>query len=146
MPQQAPLRTIKRWKRYEPRGNWKFVPKHTRGLYVLYRKRPRDRYEVSYIGVAGLGPTGGGGMRSRLKSHFTKKPGWTHYSLFEVHDNITREEIRETEALLLGIFRHDTRIQLSNKQTGSVNSTNFAGPRTGGRHEDGYTIPGWIHG
>jgi hypothetical protein len=37
-----------------------------------------------------------------------------------VHDNITRDEIRELEALLLGIFRHDPRIQLSNKQRGST--------------------------
>ena len=56
-----------------------------------------DRYEVCYIGVAGLGVTGGGGIRSRLKSHNAKKPDWTHYSLFEVHDNVTREEIRELE-------------------------------------------------
>lgn len=119
MPRQAPLRTIKRWLRYELRGSWKLVPKGTRGLYVLYRKRRGELYEVSYIGVAGLGPTGGGGIRSRLKSHDLRKPDWTHFSLFEVHDNIDRDEIREIEALLLGIFRHDPRIQLSNKQTGS---------------------------
>ena len=97
MPRQARLRTIKRWQRYQPRDNWSLVPRNTRGLYVLYRKRKVDRYEVCYIGVAGLGVTGGGGIRSRLKSHNAKKPDWTHYSLFEVHDNVTREEIRELE-------------------------------------------------
>jgi hypothetical protein len=120
MPRQAPLRTIKRWQRYQPRDNWSLVPRNTRGLYVLYRKRKVDRYEVCYIGVAGLGVTGGGGIRSRLKSHKAKKPDWTHYSLFEVHDNVTRDEIRELEALLLGIFRHDMRIELSNKFKGSL--------------------------
>ena len=119
MPSQAPLRTVKRWQRYTPRAEWKRVPKYTRGLYVLYRQRGAKHYEVSYIGVAGLGRTGGGGIRGLLKSHALKKSGWTHYSLFEVHDNVTRDEIRELEALLLGIFRHDSRIQLSNKQTGS---------------------------
>ena len=119
MPRQALLRTIKRWRRYEPRDSWRKVPKDTRGLYVLYRKGRTSAFEVSYIGVAGLGPTGGGGIRSRLKSHDARKPGWTHYSLFEVHDNVTRDDIRELEALLLGIFRHDSRIQLSNKQVGS---------------------------
>ena len=79
-----------------------------------------DRYEVCYIGVAGLGVTGGGGIRSRLKSHKAKQSDWMHYSLFEVHDNVTREEIRELEALLLGIFRHDMRIELSNKFKGSL--------------------------
>jgi hypothetical protein len=110
---------IKRWLRYQPRASWRLVPMSTRGLYVLYRKRRGERHEVSYIGVAGLGATGGGGIRGRLKSHDQRKRGWTHFSLFEVHDNIVRDEIRELEALLLGIFRHDPRIQLSNKQTGS---------------------------
>ncbi len=119
MPRQAPLRTIKRWLRYQPKSTWARVPRGTRGLYVLYRRGKADRYEVSYIGVAGLGPTGGGGILSRLKSHAQNKRGWTHFSLFEVHDNIDRHEILELEALLLSIFRHDSRIQLSNKQTSS---------------------------
>jgi hypothetical protein len=74
---------------------------------------------VHYIGVARVSSSGGGGIRSRLKSHSARKRGWTHFSLFEVHDNILKDEIRELEALLLGIFRHDSRIQLSNKQKGS---------------------------
>src|SRR3990172_449085 len=119
MPKQSLLRFIKRWKRYELRENWGQVPKYTRGVYVLYRNGSPDQYEVVYIGVAGLGMTGGGGARSRLKSHNKRIPNWTHYSIFEVHDNVTREEIRELEALLLGIFRHDPRIQLTNKQKGS---------------------------
>ena len=96
------------------------MPRNTRGLYVLYRKRGVHGYEACYIGVAGLGATGGGGIRARLKSHNAKKTGWTHYSLFEVHDNVTRDEIKELEALLLGIFRHDARIELSNKVRGSL--------------------------
>lgn len=119
MPRQAHLRTIKRWKRYEPRDAWKRVPRNTRGLYVLYRKVDDDNYEVRYIGVGGIGLAGSGGIRGRLKNHTANKPSWTHFSLFEVHDNIVRDEIRELEALLLGIFRHDPRIQLSNKQKGS---------------------------
>lgn len=119
MPKQSLLRFIKRWKRYELRKNWSKVPRQTRGVYVLYRNRSANRHEVVYIGVAGLGVTGGGGVRSRLKSHNQKIRNWTHYSIFEVHDNVTREEIREFEALLLGIFRHDPRIKLTNKQKGS---------------------------
>jgi hypothetical protein len=119
MPNQSALRYVKRWRRYQAGDSWRTVPKNTRGIYVLYRSRPSGRFEVCYIGVAGLGKNGTGGIRSRLKSHAKNKKGWTHFSLFEVHDNITREEIREFEMLLLGIFRHDRRIQLSNKQTGS---------------------------
>ena len=119
MPRQSLLRTVKRWLKYEPRSEWSKVPRNTRGLYVLYVHEPPSRYFVSYIGVAGLGKTGGGGIRARLKSHDEKKPGWTHFSLFEVHDNVTREEIRELEALMLSIFRDDNRIGLSNRQVGS---------------------------
>jgi hypothetical protein len=127
VPRQSILRLIKRWRRYEERGNWKRVPRRTRGLYVLYRTGPSNQHEVIYIGVAGLGPGGTGSIRSRLAHHHRskrkekkqKKDRWTHYSMFEVHDNITREEIRELEALFLAIFRDDGRIGLTNKQTGS---------------------------
>src|SRR5690348_15611332 len=116
MPKQSLLRLIKRWKRYEPRGNRSRVARDTRGVYVLYRQR-KTRFEVVYLGVAGIGPTGGGGVRSRLRSHNRRKKNWTHFSYFEVHDNITKEEIREIEALLLGIFSDDSRINLANKNT-----------------------------
>jgi hypothetical protein len=85
---------------------------------VLYRKQGED-FEVTYTGVAGLSLGGRSGICSRLKSHARHKKGWTHYSVFEVHDNVTREEIRELEALLLGIFRDDQRIGLVNMQLGS---------------------------
>ena len=119
MPRQSVLRTIKRWKQYQPLAEWNRVIPSTRGLYVLYRKREADKYEVVYIGVAGLGNITRGGIKRRLRTHVARKPGWTHFSYFEVHDNVTSEEIRELESLLLVIFRHDERIALSNKQTGS---------------------------
>jgi hypothetical protein len=119
MPKQSILRLIKRWKRYQPKDSWSHVPANTRGIYVLYRNSSGDHYDAVYIGVAGLGLTGGGGVRGRLKSHVTRIKQWTHYSVFEVHDNVTREEIRELESLLLGMFRHDSRIRLTNKQKGS---------------------------
>lgn len=119
MPRQSLLRLIKRWKRHESRDKWSEVLTDTRGVYVLYNMVAEDSYHVVYIGVAGLGPTGGGGIRRRLKRHDANISGWTHFSLFEVHDNITGDEIREIEALLLGIFRHDPRIELTNKQKGS---------------------------
>ena len=39
--------------------------------------------------------------------------------MFEVHDNVSREEIREIEVLLLAIFRHDPNVDLANKHKGS---------------------------
>lgn len=119
MPLQSPLRTVRRWQRYVPRSKWSEVPHSTRGFYVLYVKGRGVRYDVSYIGIAGTGRNGSGSIRARLKSHTQHKDGWTHFSLFEVHDNISGGEIREIEALLLQIFRHDPRIGLSNVQSGS---------------------------
>jgi hypothetical protein len=131
MPKEALFRLLKRWKRYRSRGSVNDIPRNTRGLYVLYRKKGDDAtrklYEVTYIGVAGLGKGGTGGIRGRLQRHASKKKqkrrmkrqNWTHYSMFEVHDNVTREEIRELETLLLAIFKHDRRIQLTNKQRDS---------------------------
>jgi len=120
MPKQSLLRLIKRWKRYEPRKDRTPVPRNTRGVYVLYwKKRATTKYEVVYIGVAGIGKTGGGGIQSRLRTHDHRIKHWSHCSYFEVHDNVTSEEIRELEALLLGIFRDDPRIELTNKQKGT---------------------------
>lgn len=59
------------------------------------------------------------GYKVALRMHDRRKKDWTHFSFFEVHDNVTSDEIRELEALLLGIFRDDQRIELANKQKGS---------------------------
>jgi hypothetical protein len=117
MPQQSPLRIVKRWKRYVPRKHIAEIPRMTRGFYVLYREQPGGHYEVSYIGIGGLGKKSAIG--GRIKSHNTHKKDWTHFSFFEVHDNVTGDEIRELEGLLLAIFSDDSRIELSNIQTGS---------------------------
>jgi hypothetical protein len=119
MPRQSLRRLIKRWTRYDLREKWRDVPMGTRGVYVLYERGDNGAFNTVYIGVAGIGRTGRGSARSRLKRHNARISNWSHFSLFEVHDNITGDEIREIEALLLGIFRHDPRIELTNKQKGS---------------------------
>jgi hypothetical protein len=104
------------------------MPPRIRGLHVLYQRKanrrgargPRTRYEVIYIGIAGTGTRLRQGIRGRLRAHHQKRRDWTHFSALEVHDNVTREEIRELESLLLAIFRDDPRIFLENKQTGST--------------------------
>jgi hypothetical protein len=96
----------------------RFVPPVTRGIYVPYRLE-HGKYDVVYIGVAGVSKVPRSGIASRLRSHHKNRKHWTHYSFFEVHDNVSREEILELESLLLGIFRHDSRIDLENKQKSS---------------------------
>lgn len=118
MPQQSPLRIVKRWKRYLPNTEFNEVPPLTRGFYALYEKmKTAGHYEVRYIGVGGLGIKSG--IRARIKSHVKQKKKWTHFSFFEVHDNISADEIREVEGLLLAIFSRDPRIDLANVQRGS---------------------------
>lgn len=125
MPEQSLLRIIKRWRRYELRKDWKSrVPPRTRGFYVLYRQaasRERDggrspQYEVVYIGIAGTGAKLRRGIQGRLSAHNRNREDWTHFSVIEVHDNVTRDEIRELESILLAILGDDPRIALENKQ------------------------------
>lgn len=48
------------------------------------------------------------GMRGRLESHAKRKADWTHFSAFEVWDNIRDEEIVELEGLFRHLYRHDS--------------------------------------
>jgi hypothetical protein len=88
------------------------VPNRTRGVYALYKKSGRY-YDVLYIGMAGGPQTG---VRGRLRDHLKKEEKSrkaTHFSVFEVHDNISEEEVRELEGLLRHIFaldRHANRL------------------------------------
>ena len=136
MPAQGPLRLIKRCRLYLEKETCKddTIPHLTRGLYVLYqqlRSKKKKKFHVCYIGVAGVSATGESGIRGRLRSHTKSKklPPWTHYSFFEVHDNISRQEILELEGLLLRIFRHDNRIKLGNAQLGSKVLKRLSSPR-----------------
>src|SRR5438093_4956520 len=133
MPKQSPLRMIKRWRRYEERGNWKYLLPITRGVYVLYKeqknsisaKRKDKIAHVVYIGVAGVAKEPKSGINSRLRQHDKNKKDWSHYSFFEVHDNVSREEILELETFLLAIFRHDPRLELENTVSGSKRLSNL---------------------
>lgn len=79
------------------------MPKRTRGLYALFRYRRKTKcYDVVYVGLAAGAKTGVGG---RLRSHARSKVKaklWTHFSVFEVWDNVWEHEVAELE----GIFRH----------------------------------------
>jgi hypothetical protein len=87
----APLRLIRRCFEFAPQDEYLMVPSATRGIYVLYRRRrsPRGssqtgrRFDVVYIGLADVS------VRRRLRAHKRRKGSeWTHFSVFEVWDNI----------------------------------------------------------
>jgi len=90
------------------------VPRGTRGIYVLFRQRRHNgKFDVVYVGLSGSG------MRGRLKSHArsrSKAKEWTHFSLFQVHDNVSDAEIAEVEGLFRQIYRNDSRANRLNLQ------------------------------
>ena len=110
----APLRLIRNCFEFAPQAELEKVPAGTRGLYVLYNgyashrgaDKGRRYFDVVYVGIAGLGVRSG--VRVRLRAHRRRMGGeWTHFSVFEVHENIRPEEIKELEGLFRHVFRYD---------------------------------------
>jgi hypothetical protein len=109
------LKLIKHSLEYIPKENIKLVPYGTRGIYALYQKSPtQENYDLVYIGMArGLKV----GIRKRLRSHKKNKPDlWSHFSVFEVWDNIREEEVEELEGLFRHLFKKDSKANSLNKQ------------------------------
>ena len=110
------LRLVKRCAEFLPKEQVRRVPRDARGIYTLLKYRPKLRaYDVVYVGMAGR--SANGGIVRRLRRHTKQKPGlWTHFSVFEVWDNIREEEIRELEGILRHIYRSDIRANSLAKQ------------------------------
>jgi hypothetical protein len=100
----SPLRLFKRREEFLPIERVLELPRGMRGVYVLYKHRPRiRRFDVVYVGMAAEG-----GIRPRLKSLRKQKDGlWTHCSVFEVWENITPAEVKELEGIFRHIYRRD---------------------------------------
>jgi hypothetical protein len=90
------------------------VPNQVRGIYVLFNKLGEKRFDVVYIGMARGEKMG---AKGRLRRHRKKKAKkWTHFSVFEVWDNITKEQVEELEGLFRHIYRYDPASQALNQQ------------------------------
>jgi hypothetical protein len=51
--EQSPLKLIKRCAEYISIEDINIIPKHLRGIYVLYYQRPRNKmFDVVYVGMA----------------------------------------------------------------------------------------------
>ncbi len=118
MPESA-LRLVKRSAEFRPKEQVRLLPRRLRGIYVLYmerRERSRLKYDVQYVGMATRG-----GLQGRLTSHAkSKRKGklWTHFSAFEVWDNVRNEEVAELEGLFRHIYRKDSAASRLNIQRG----------------------------
>jgi hypothetical protein len=111
----AELSIIKRYDEFRLKDDRKHIPKNTRGIYVLLNKEG-DAFNVVYMGMAGAEKAG---IHGRLNSHSRNKlktGKWSHFSIFEVHDNITRETIQELEGLFRHIYSRDSLSQKINLQ------------------------------
>lgn len=122
---QSPLRLIKRWAEFIPKERINDLPRGLRGIYVLYKHKAykenpkRPRFNVLYIGMARAGRRGG--IRGRLRSHArSERKGhlWTHFSVFEVWENIRDDEVAELEGLFRHIYRRDAQANSLNIQRG----------------------------
>lgn len=90
------------------------VPANVRGIYVLYNQDKKGKNNVVYIGMARGARSG---AKGRLRSHREKKKDlWTHFSVFEVWDNISKQQIEELEGLFRHIYRHDSKANQLNIQ------------------------------
>lgn len=109
-----PTRLIKRLAEFRPEEEVDLVPRGTRGIYVLFRQRRRaNLYDVVYVGLSNAG------IRTRLRSHRrsrTKSALWSHFSVFEVRDNVSEAVIAELEGLFRLIYRRDSRANPLNIQ------------------------------
>ena len=116
---ESELRLIKRWEKYLPKDKVNSIQECLRGFYVLYKhSKKTDSYNVVYVGMSSAG-SNTGHIRGRLKNHRKRKKGlWSHFSIFEVWDNIRDEEIRELEGLFREIYKEDSSANKLNKQKG----------------------------
>jgi hypothetical protein len=90
------------------------IPNNTRGIYVLFKSGPRSSMSVVYIGMARGDKSG---AKGRIKSHRKRKAAlWTHFSVFEVWDNITSDQVRELEGMFRHIYRLDPKANSLNLQ------------------------------
>lgn len=89
------------------------VPNRVRGIYVLYIKDDNQK-NVVYIGMARGEKSG---AKGRLKQHRKSKTKfWTHFSIFQVWDNISPSQVVELEGLFRHIYRFDAAANKLNKQ------------------------------
>ncbi|MDE3176800.1 MAG: GIY-YIG nuclease family protein [Pseudomonadota bacterium] len=119
------------------------VPELVRGIYVLFNENndklfsenSNKKMDVVYIGRSTLGKTQGVGARllnhMRTKNEKKEKP-WSHFSVFEVWDNVSDLAIAELEALILHIYARDGS---ANKLNIQRNSKLFLTIRRNGRNE-----------
>src|SRR5277367_5251508 len=88
---------------WRPKSEINLIPSGTRGVYALLHHRPKiKKFDVVYIGMAPRG-----GMRARLAAHTKSSTKiWSHFSIFQVWNNVGEVEVSELEGLFREISRN----------------------------------------
>ena len=109
------LRLIKSVLEYQPKENIHLVPIKTRGIYALYQEQEGGKvYDLVYVGMARGKESG---IRGRLSKHRKRKRDlWSHFSVYEVWDNVREDEVEELEGLFRHLFKHDSKANSLNIQ------------------------------
>jgi hypothetical protein len=99
---------FKNYVEHIPKGKIKeAVPGLVRGIYILFKEDiDTEEMNVVYIGRATEGKKQGVGARL-VRHEKNKKKEWSHFSVFEVWQNVSNEIIIELEALILHIYSRD---------------------------------------
>ena len=108
---------FKRLFEYVPIAEKSSIPAGVRGIYALYQYQQEGNFmNLMYVGMTN------NGARGRLNQHGRgrKKDEWTHFSVYEVWDNITQEQIKELEDLFLHTLKRDASANSLNIQKKST--------------------------
>ena len=106
---KSECRLIKNSMEFLPADEISFGPRGTRGIYVLYAYRRRiNSYNVVYVGMARGERSGIPGRLRAHRRHPERGGSWTHFSVFEVWDNISEQEVEELEGLFRHLYRKDS--------------------------------------
>jgi hypothetical protein len=104
---------VKQCAEFVDRHEWVNLPSKIRGIYALYKYRPKlDKYNLVYLGRATKG-----GIKGRLKAHDksqSKADKWTHFSAYEVP--LSDKMIEQLEGLIIHLSRKETKAQKLNRQ------------------------------
>ena len=115
------LQLIKNSLEYLSKDELNRIPKNTRGIYALYKRRGKaseqdHHYDFVYVGMARGAKAS---IKGRIRSHIKNKGNlWSHFSVFEVWDNIREEEVEELEGLFRHLYQFDSKANSLNKQKG----------------------------
>jgi len=110
----SPCYLFKNAYEFLPASDIRKLPQRVRGIYVLYNSPKAKQMDVVYVGMARGEKSGAAGRL--LKHRLTKSRLWTHFSVYEVWDNISREQVEELEGLFRHIYRRDAKANRLNKQ------------------------------